>query len=55
MAGKCNCWVSGSSVSAEERFGIRWGAHGLACPEYRRSLDPVDAIHDIELRERYGG
>ena len=46
----CTCWVS--KESAEMRFGIRWGAHSLQCPQYRVSLDPVDALNDAELRLR---
>ena len=47
---ECNCWVA--DQSEEDRFSIRYGAHSLGCPTYRRSLDPVDAEHDGDLRRR---
>ena len=44
----CTCYVA--SLDAESRFGLRWGAHGLACPRYRRSLDPIDDAQDQDYR-----
>mgnify|MGYP001574588179 CR=1 FL=1 len=48
---ECNCWVSG--VADEIAFGLRYGAHSLSCPRYRRSGDPVDNAYDNDLR-RHG-
>lgn len=45
---KCNCWVAGRSDM--DQFCIRNGAHGLNCPKYQPSLDPVDRANDEELR-----
>ena len=47
----CDCWVS--ERTEEEQFGIRFGAHNPTCPMFRPSLDPVDAVHDAELRRYY--
>ena len=47
----CTCYVG--SLSDEARFSIHYGAHALDCPVYRPSLDPVDAMHDQDLRSRY--
>jgi hypothetical protein len=47
----CLCWVRHQTVEA--RFGIRYGAHATNCPLYRPSLDPVDRLHDSELRQRF--
>ena len=44
----CTCYVA--DLDAETQFGLRWGAHGLECPRYRRSLDPVDDANDQEFR-----
>ena len=44
----CTCYVA--DLDAEAQFGLRWGAHGLECPRYRRSLDPVDDANDQEFR-----
>ncbi len=45
----CRCWVS--KQPELNRYGIRYGAHSLACPAYRESLDPVDRASDRELCE----
>ncbi len=45
----CRCWVS--KISELNRYGIRSGAHSLACPAYRESLDPIDHANDRELCE----
>ena len=50
---ECKCWVA--TRPEVERFGIRYGAHGKACPQYRESLDPVDRANDEELRGRFEG
>lgn len=47
----CRCWVR--HQMAEERFGIRYGAHSTNCPQYRPSLDPVDRLNDQEIRQRF--
>ena len=44
----CTCYVA--ELDAETQFGLRWGAHGLECPRYRRSLDPVDDADDQDYR-----
>jgi hypothetical protein len=44
----CNCWVS--KASAETQFCVRYGAHSVTCPKHRPSGDPVDRMHDEELR-----
>lgn len=49
---KCHCYVS--RLSEFKRFVIRYGAHHLACPVYRRSQDPVDAIKDDYTRQTEG-
>ena len=49
--GTCNCWVR--LRPADERFGIRYGAHNPDCPRFHPSRDPVDAVADAELRMRY--
>lgn len=46
----CDCWVARQPLLVQ--FGTRRGAHGLACPLYRPSRDPVDRCKDVELRER---
>ena len=45
----CDCYVR--HLDHETRFGLHYGAHNLACPAYRRSLDPVDRANDAEFRE----
>ena len=49
--GLCDCWVK--DRPAEHQFEIRRGAHGLDCPFYRQSLDPVDAQYDAEMRQHF--
>jgi hypothetical protein len=44
----CTCYVA--DLDAEAQFGLRWGAHGLECPRFNRSLDPVDDANDQEFR-----
>jgi hypothetical protein len=44
----CTCYVA--ELDAETQFGLRWGAHALECPRYRRSLDPVDDANDQDYR-----
>lgn len=44
----CNCWVK--RLTAEQSFGVRNGAHNPACPIFRPSMDPVDAVKDAEIR-----
>lgn len=44
----CTCYVA--DLDAEAQFCLRWGAHGLECPRYRRSLDPVDDANDQDYR-----
>lgn len=46
----CTCWVR--LQSDEERFQIRYGAHNPECLVYRPSLDPVDNLHDAQIRAR---
>jgi Fe-S oxidoreductase len=48
LTAECNCWVS--TMKEEFRSCTHCGAHEETCPWYRRSLDPVDNKHDIELR-----
>lgn len=45
----CRCYVK--RLDAEAQFMLRWGAHDLSCPAYRRSGDSVDALHDELTRE----
>lgn len=47
----CSCWVR--LRPDEERFAIRFGAHNPGCLVFRPSFDPVDNIHDAEIRLRY--
>ena len=47
----CTCYVQ--RLSDMQQFSLHWGAHSLTCPLYRRSLDPVDAEHDREIRQYY--
>lgn len=49
---QCNCWVR--NVPEPECWSLHNGAHELDCPVFRVSLDPVDAMHDAEVRERKG-
>jgi hypothetical protein len=51
MQTDCECWVS--KMSAEFRFGVRWGSHDFACRRYQRSLDPVDDLEDSDLRAAF--
>lgn len=44
----CDCYVR--HLDAETRFGLHFGAHNSACPQYRVSLDPVDRKHDEAFR-----
>jgi hypothetical protein len=46
----CSCWVSRYPV--EETYSIRNGAHNPECPVFRPSVDPVDALHDAQIRVR---
>lgn len=48
QAPPCNCWVR--RMSAEDQFGIRYGAHNPECPVFKPTLDPVKAVADAELR-----
>jgi hypothetical protein len=45
---RCDCYVS--TMTPEEQFTLRYGAHELACPAYRESMDPVDRAYDREER-----
>ena len=45
----CNCYVS--KLSDARRFGLRYGAHALSCPTYRKSGDEVDQQHDRDVRD----
>ena len=47
----CNCYVKG--LSTEAQFTLHWGAHAYSCPAYSPSRDPVDKIHDEEIRAAY--
>lgn len=49
----CTCYVS--RLSPQDRFCVRRGAHEGDCPQYRPSVDPVDAAEDLELRQRHLG
>jgi hypothetical protein len=44
----CDCYVR--LLKPEFAYGVHWGAHELACPKYRKSLDPVDHENDLDLR-----
>jgi len=48
----CNCYVA--ALPDIDRFTLRYGAHGLDCPVYRESGDPVDRLKDEETRARLG-
>ena len=45
---ECTCYVK--TLSREQQFCIRYGAHALNCPKYRESGDILDRKRDIELR-----
>jgi len=47
---RCTCYVQG--LPSETRFALRRGAHAETCPIYRRSVDPLDAVHDAAFRNR---
>ena len=44
------CTCPARRLPAEVQFGMRFGAHALTCPAYRRSRDPLDADHDAQTR-----
>jgi hypothetical protein len=44
----CNCYVA--NLDEETRFVLHHGSHALACPQYSRSLDPVDDQNDRDFR-----
>ena len=44
----CNCYVS--KLDSETQFCLRYGAHSLSCPVYRKSADPVDNKGDRMYR-----
>lgn len=46
----CSCYVG--RMTAEQRFGVRRGAHALSCAVYVPSMDPVDRENDADLRKR---
>ena len=46
----CDCYVR--TLPAPTQMELRYGAHALACPVYRRSLDPLDRAYDEEYRFR---
>ena len=48
MEGACSCYVKYLAVA--DRFGLRRGAHGLDCPQYRESGDKVDRKYDERFR-----
>lgn len=50
MENPCDCYVA--TLSPEDRFGLRYGAHALECPIYRVSGDPVDRAKDERIRAR---
>ena len=47
----CDCYVA--KLPEHDRFMLRYGAHGLDCPVYRVSSDPVDRISDKIARAFY--
>jgi hypothetical protein len=47
----CRCWVR--LQPEEDRYVIRCGAHNPECPMFRPSHDPVDNLHDAELRAQH--
>jgi len=47
----CGCYVQ--FMDNEVVFQVRWGAHGLDCPLYRQSRDPVDHVADLEFRAKF--
>ena len=51
MMGTCNCWVK--DEPEPECWSLRNGAHNPTCPVYRVSRDPVDALKDADIRDRY--
>jgi hypothetical protein len=44
----CVCYVR--DLGEEALFTLRYGAHSLSCPVYRRSGDLADAINDQAFR-----
>jgi hypothetical protein len=47
----CNCYVN--TLSEHDQFVLRWGAHALSCPIYRKSKDPIDQMKDKVIRAHY--
>lgn len=45
---KCTCWVQRQPI--ERRYRMPWAAHSLTCPWNRPSPEPVDQIHDEQIR-----
>lgn len=51
-AGKvCECYVR--SLPTLTQMELRYGAHELACPVYRDSLDPIDRRNDANARASF--
>ena len=48
---KCNCYVR--ILAPIDIFTLRYGAHGLNCPVYRESGDPVDKLKDVDARDYF--
>jgi hypothetical protein len=47
----CNCYVR--TLSEQERFVLRRGAHSQSCIAFRKSRDPVDAEKDEIIKAHY--
>ena len=49
----CTCYVQ--ELEPEVQFSLHYGAHGLACPQWRESRDIVDRQNDLEARQHWMG
>lgn len=49
----CTCYVQ--HLPIKDQFCLRWGAHSLDCPTYRKSGDHCDNLDDIATRNHHEG
>lgn len=47
----CSCYVL--RLPQDVQMSLHYGAHERHCHVYRPSTDPVDAMHDQDIRRRY--
>ena len=50
---KCNCYVQ--HLDEGQRYVMRYGAHTLDCPVYRKSGDLLDNRRDENIRKFHTG